>query len=640
MANHESGGGVDYFELRRKHLEYKKKAAPQPETVEDTAPPPVREEDAPFMRPAPPAEDVDMADVPEEEIPTEEIPAADFPEQDAHAAYARAENEEETFAEDEGDDYGGNPFHSFILAFNKIRDKIAARRAQSAHGEVLDDSDDGYEDEEPQEERRGPFRFFRRHEEEPEEYEPEDDDPEADAPDEAPAEEIPEEAPTGDAPDSDAPIEDAVNDIPVEPFDSEMIDMPEQVVPVEQASTAHDADAAYDDYDEDEEDDRPHGDGFKRFVNLFIVREDRIEDEPIDAGDYEVEDPKAHVKIQEYDDSLFTKPREHGASEEEQEPMADQENNKVNMTDIMADGLNDGTLSRRERRLLKERQEALKRAEEAQTPDEDATIDEPTREYKPVARPQTQDEPESAAEPIPSLFDEDEGARRKSARRDDYDDEDDYETPKSRKRAKRDDYDDEDDYETPKSRKRAKRDDYDDEDDEEPKSRKRAKRDDYDDEDDYEEPRSRKRAKRDDYGDEDDDYEPRRGNRSAAYDDDYDEYDDYDEAPSFGHYVLGFFKLLIAVVLVLAVALFGLYFADQAVPGGVGAYAWLREKAPVIDKLLPPGSEDTNSAVDMLDLDTSSPDESQAPTATDDSQAPSATDDTQTPGATDAGTVG
>ena len=83
--------------------------------------------------------------------------------------------------------------------------------------------------------------------------------------------------------------------------------------------------------------------------------------------------------------------------------------------------------------------------------------------------------------------------------------------------------------------------------------------------------------------------------------------------------MLGFFKVLIAVVLVLAVALFGLYFADQAVPGGVGAYGWLQEKLPVIDKILPSGEDDTNTqgAVDTLNLNTTSPDESASPDATD-----------------------
>jgi hypothetical protein len=618
MANNGNGSGVDYYELRRKHQEYKKKAGHRQEDDGATPPP----EDAPYVRPAVPAEDAPYARPVHfaEPVRAKSVPAEDEPE-DKHIAFAA---DEDAYPDDgEADDSSSNPFHSFILTFNKIRDRFAARRgAQDEEG--LDDADDDYGDEEPREEKRAPFRFLKRHAEEIDEEE-------ADEPEE----------PSGDerfskAPARPAEVEKHATAIPAAPKKEAVapvaLDVPEDesVPEAEEISVSRPMDE--DEYEgpgvEDEEDDAPRESGFKRFLNLFIVREDRI-DEPAGEDESHFDEPEIDiVDERDYDDSLFTRPREHGASEEEQDPMGEQENNKDNLSDLMADGLEDGTLSRRERRLLRERQEALKQA--AEHVPVKAAVDEPTREYKPVARPQATGTPEPAPESTPSLFERDEPPR-KAAKRAEADE--DVEEPKARKRGRRDDdYDDYDD-EEPKSRKRGRRDDDDDYDDEEPKSRKRDRRDvDYDDYDD-EEPKSRKRGRRDvdfdDYGDEEpksrkrdrrdvdfDDYddEPRRGHR-------YDDEDDYDDdyAPSFGHYVLGFFKVLIAVVLVLAVALFGLYFADQAVPGGVGAYGWLQEKLPVIDKILPSGEDSgtAEDAADTLDLNTTSPDDSATPAATD-----------------------
>ena len=614
MANNGSGGSVDYYELRRKHQEYKS-ATNRPEDGAEVAPPPARAEDAPYVRPVPPAEDVREEDrYPESRFAQSAPPV--------RAWSADDDLEDDEPEDDEPEDSGANPFQSFISAFNAIRSRIATRRAGAAR-EVLDDSDDGYDDEEPREERRGPFRFLRRHEEEPDADEPDEDEADGDEPDGDEPREDPfadEEAFAGEASEAEEepfgereiPAGQA-EDIPAAQDAPYVPEIAEDFPDGEAAHTLGARDDAP--YDEDDEDEAPRGGGFKRFLNLFVVREDRDEGEPIGEDDYEVDEPDAIESDQEqFDDSLFTRPREHGASEEEQKPMGEQENNKVNMTALMADGLEDGTLSRRERRLLKERQEALKRAAEPEAP-EDASIDEPTREYKPVPRPQAQPDAAVPSEPVASLFGDDDLPRRRNAKRDDYD-EDDYDEPKSRKHARRDEDDDEDDYDEPKSRKHARRDEDDDEDDyDEPKSRRRGRRDEDDDEDDYDEPKSRRRARRDDY--DEDDEEPRRGRRYETYAEDDDDYED--DAPSFGHYVLGFFKVLIAVVLVAAVALFGLYFADQAIPGGVGAYAWLQKKAPVIDKILPPGEDDgadAGDAADALDLTTTSPDESASPDAT------------------------
>ena len=66
----------------------------------------------------------------------------------------------------------------------------------------------------------------------------------------------------------------------------------------------------------------------------------------------------------------------------------------------------------------------------------------------------------------------------------------------------------------------------------------------------------------------------------------YDEYDD-DDAPGAGHYILGFIKFIIAVALILVVAVFGMYFADQAIDGGFKPYRMLAEKVPFISEYLP-----------------------------------------------------
>ncbi len=607
MANNGNGSGVDYYALRRKHQEYKKNAGREQED-DGATPLPPPPEDAPFVRPAAPAES----------IREKSFPAEDAPE-DTHVAFAA--DEQEYPDDDETDDSGSNPFHSFILTFNKLRDRFAARRG-TPDDEGLDDADDDYGDEEPHEEKRAPFRFLKRHAQEADESEEPfgdgrfDEDAEEPVEDAMPAADVP--AKEKEAAASVAPV---ALDVPEEESLPEAEEIPVPRIMDEDEYEGPNA--------EDEEDEAPRESGFRRFLSLFVVREDRI-DEPDDEDESHFDEPEIDVVVeeQEYDDSLFTRPREHGASEEEQDPMGEQENNQDNLTDLMADGLDDGTLSRRERRLLRERQEALKQAAEPEATK--ATIDEPTREYKPVSRPQALGTPEPDPEPVASLFEKNDPPR-KAARRDEADE--DAEAPKSRKRARRDDDFDDYDEEEPKSRKRGRHDDDFDDYDDESKSRKRGRRDDDFDDYDDEEPKSRKRGRRDDdfddYDDEpkprkrgrrDDDYddyddEPRRGRR---YDED-DDYDDDDYAPSFGHYVLGFFKVLIAVVLVLAVALFGLYFADQAVPGGVGAYGWLQEKLPVINKILPAGEDDTDAegTGDTLDLNTTSPDESASPDATD-----------------------
>ena len=230
------------------------------------------------------------------------------------------------------------------------------------------------------------------------------------------------------------------------------------------------------------------------------------------------------------------------------------------MTELMAEGLGERTLSRRERRELQQRREAEREAiapTSGHDEDMEDGVDEPTREFMPISRERAATSSREI-EPPASLFDDDEDEeeieppisrraqrlQRKEARLDEeYEDEDDYDDededePAPKKRSARTsrrhayDEDDEDDYD----------DDYDDDDDED---------------DDYDEPRSRRgghgrhrrHGSRDDYDDydDDDDYDD--------YDDDYDDYDDYDddERHSIGHHILGFFKGLIFILLALCI---------------------------------------------------------------------------------------
>lgn len=704
MANNENGSGIDYYELRRRHQEYKKNANQADDAQERPETPAVsaRAADAPTER-APIERTPDayaekprapVQDVPEDDFPEENSPEDAFP-QSVRRAEAYDADDEGDDGDDGADDSGANPFQSFFTAFQKIKGKLSTARAEKRATQVIDDSDDGYdEDEEPIEEKKGPFRFLRRREDFPDEAEEG-----AEEPEEAPVEDIADvaDAPAQAAPEApDAPAQEDVpawDDEPViEPEAFDAADLPEDEPPISPAlarkrAAADDEDEDSgddrdeDDDDEEDDDDAPRAGGVKRFLNLFVVREERTHamDEEIEDADEpdEIGEPPRQARARgakEYDDSLFTRNREHGPSEEERISMDDQEKKSVDMTESMASGLGEQTLSRRERRLLKERQANHEQALDVDSAKE-ASVDEPTREYKPVARPQTRTDTESASGI--AFFDEDEpDSRKKAAKKDVYDgdepadpkgrkklikkddddddydepksrkksakkDDDDFDEPKSRKKAPKDDYDDEDDFDEPKPRKKSRKDDYDDEDDyDEPISRKKAPKDDYDDEDDFEEPVSRKKSRKDDYDDEDDYGAPRsrRGGRHDDYDDE-DEYDDDfdDDAPSFGHYVLGFLKILIAVVLILMLTVFGLYFADQKSKTGVAAYQWLRERVTVLDSILPPGETKAPDAAGAIPdfgaaEETTAPDFGATP-APDASASPEAT-------ATSAGAVG
>ena len=90
----------------------------------------------------------------------------------------------------------------------------------------------------------------------------------------------------------------------------------------------------------------------------------------------------------------------------------------------------------------------------------------------------------------------------------------------------------------------------------------------------------------DDYDKYEDD-DVRRSSRRSSYEDyDGDSYEG-DDSPGAMHYVLGAIKTLVAIALILVILVFILYFANQALDGGVPAYKWLSEKVPVLNRFLP-----------------------------------------------------
>ncbi len=590
MAKNDNGNSIDFYELRRRHQQYQEAEAARrhladQQTPAESAPQP--EATAPSQPQTPPAPPVSEA---AQEAPAQDVPAQDAPAQNAPAP-EKASPEKASVSPSEAEDpdeyddeEGSTSFFKPMLglaakAVGKLRG-LGSRKKETE--EFLDDSDDGYEDEEPLPEKKGPFRLFRRRGQEEEdfgEYEQDEAGEEREAwqrpAEEAETEEIPQEEDAAEAPVSTP--EEAADQAETEGA-ADIPDLPEDV-PFEAADApAADPDGADDEaYEDDEEfeEDAPARKSFgKRLLEKFIVYEGpEDEDEPIDEEDYEVTDLKPARPI---DDSLFVNTPQRDFGEEERNTMEDQKKNtpestpetKTDLTDLMAEGMGEHILSRRERRQLRMQQEgASQPQEEAEPASEMPAPDEPTREYQFVSRPGTE---APAREEAPETGRKDKKAARYE------DDEDDY-----------DDYDDEEEEEEKKPRflKKAK------------KNKKAARYE--DDEDDYDD--------FDDEEDEDDDYQaPSRGRKKAAryeddeddYDDDYDEdYDDEDDdAPGAGHYVLGVLKVIIALALILVVAVFGMYFADSALDGGFKPYQLIAEKVPLLNQYLPASNADALDA--------------------------------------------
>ena len=591
MAKNDNGNSIDFYELRRRHQQYQEAEAARRHLADQQAPaenapqPEATEPSQPQTPPAPPvseaAQDAPAQDVPAQDAPAQDVPA---PEKASPEKTPVSPSEAEDEDPDEYDDEeGSTSFFKPMLglaakAVGKLRG-LGSRKKETE--EFLDDSDDGYEDEEPLPEKKGPFRLFRRRGQEEEdfgEYEQDEAGEESDAwqrpAEEAETEEIPQEEDAAEAPVSTP--EEAADQAETEGA-ADIPDLPEDV-PFEAADApAADPDGADDEaYEDDEEfeEDAPARKSFgKRLLEKFIVYEGpEDEDEPIDEEDYEVTDPQPARPI---DDSLFVNTPQRDYGEEERNTMEEQKKNtpestpetKTDLTDLMAEGMGEHILSRRERRQLRMQQEgASQPQEEAEPASEMPAPDEPTREYQFVSRPGTE---APAREEAPETGRKDKKAARYE------DDEDDY-----------DDYDDEEEEEEKKPRflKKAK------------KNKKAARYE--DDEDDYDD--------FDDEEDEDDDYQaPSRGRKKAArYEDDEDDYDDYDDeydddyddedddAPGAGHYVLGVLKVIIALALILVVAVFGMYFADSALDGGFKPYQLISEKVPLLNQYLPASNAD------------------------------------------------
>lgn len=616
----DNGPSMDYYELRRRHEEFKQRQASQQHQHPAPAPKPAAKPQTPPAQPVEEPIEPEVLPVREVEEPVEAPQSAPIePELAADDGFDEASDEafDDGFddaepvrtADDDFDALGDpdlaednpNPFGTFIHLFHDIRER--AHQRKEAHG----DFDEELDTPAP---KKSLVSLFSRKKKAEEDYLDYDDSDFADEnyvkesfPDE-PADEPADES--VEAP----PFEEADTPLPAADIEDAFDDEPPITRKPEPADDGFDdfEDNGFDDIDEvldDEGDDSsPKGSGFKRFLSLFIVREDDGDmDDDYEPDDDEDMDWDGAADAEAEDDwedaprrapiNVYARPATANDGFSSQR-MADDieggsdmdEKNKLNieMTEQMAEGLESRGMSRRERRELAERlaaEEAAKRAaaqpapapEEVvpltidsvqdpvpsivEIPEEPApkapelkpvaeSIDEPTREFKPLSKKSVRAAKET------SLFDIDD--------EDDQDEDDDEEAPARfpffRGRKNRDEDEDEDDDEDEDEDE-----DYDDEDEEDERPRRKSRRsrsarksrsarydddDEDDDEDDYD----------DDYDDEDDEEDD--------YDDDYDEdedYDDEDDRP-VGRTILGFFKGLLAVVLVLLALIVALNFLD------------------------------------------------------------------------------
>lgn len=527
--NRDNRPELDYYELRKRHEEYKSRARV------------ARTMDAPAE-----AKEAVEGEAPRASAPAAEVRPAPVEVSEPEAApvdpLARFVEEDEPYADDADEgasDENPNPFDSFIRFFHGVKDNIAARReGKDADLEDLDDLTD---------------------------------------------EEL-----------AALEADEAFDEVPA--AQEGAVDVKDAGEPLPRSARRHAAEAPSFDESALFEEEEERESGFKRFINLFVTR---VDDDEVEAEDDEEEaaapvSRKAKRKRAEDADDEFYNDfirSVHGESEGGQN-MDDMNKPVSESTQQMAESLETSGMSRRERRERAMRlaaEEAARRAEEEAKlaasaseplfPEEtqeaaekpaDVSVDEPTREFKPLNR-------REKAEVEPSaLFAVDEPAEEAPV--DDDDDEEDYdeeeeEKPRrglfGKKRASRydddedddeddEDYDEDEDDEDEEDDRPAKRrglfgrrkrsDEDEDEDDEDDEG------DDYDDDEDYDGDDERED---DDYDDEDD------------YDDDED-YDEYDERDyrggrrSFGHHVIGVLKSVLGILLALVVIVLGLNFLYSA----------------------------------------------------------------------------
>lgn len=388
-----------------------------------------------------------------------------------------------------------------------------------------------------------------------------------------------------------------------------------------------------DDYDEEYADEPSKGGGFKRFLNMFVVRVDGSDGEEGDYYDDEYYEDEYEGEVYEdepaeADDSVSIEPRPRRAGGRHAPSVIEggQDMNNTNKAASenakpMAEALETSGMSRRERRELAMRKAAEEAAIQAQleakrtaeaervaaekaareaaekaestvsvenapavyeapvqaapaaekpldmaafsdaTDDsiivnaedvpadsgidsDDIVVEEPTREFKPVSVRSVADSVDDDEIDLFSVNDEDD------------DDEDDEEEEEEERPAKRrslfgrrkkvvedneEDYDDDDDYDND--------DEDDDEEEDRPAKRRglfglRKKVDDDEDADDDED---------DDYDDEYEDDEDEYDDEDEDDYDDEDDFDDEDDKRSFGHHLIGVFKTILAIILTLLV---------------------------------------------------------------------------------------
>lgn len=376
-----------------------------------------------------------------------------------------------------------------------------------------------------------------------------------------------------------------------------------------------------DDFDDDEDNeiaDANQPSGFRKFLSLFVVREDDEEVSEEDDDDWDEDDDwsdrtASNADFIEDADSAAHDCNNFPADAPDPAPSAFRlfaddadieggttdmdEKNRVNteLTELLAAGLESQGMSRRERRELAARmaaEEAAKRAAEeaakpvietapaeepivVEAPVELAPVevaeepvvesfdapDEPTRIFKPLTSLSR-----AAEEPAPAI-------ETPAAPVDDEDDDEEEETGKRRtfsffrkKRAEEDE--DEEDYEEDEE------DDYDeDEEEEEPVEKKprrglfakKSRAVKYDeDEEEFDEDEDDDEDGYDDEDDDEDDYDEY--DDFDDEDDDEDDYDDedddYEDSRPLGIRIIGFFKGLFAFILCVLIVVFALNFLD------------------------------------------------------------------------------
>ena len=600
---------LDYFELRRRHEEYKNnqkqkeapeapesageapvenarpeaQAEPRPYAAETAAPEvygeePVRVE-ARTIAPgavdiAPEVADVAPAveDAPQTLNLSDTLDDADAPSEGQPVDDAL---EDDDLQEDGRANDNPNPFDSFIHAFKGLRGKLSGRFGRRGEEEV-------YEDDAPEEELSD------------EVTDGEGGDADAPAVQEvvAPVQRQAEEAPS-----EDAAVEDVLDEAP----SVRQTLKPEDDVP---AVNGGDDDEDYDDGDYDEEaDEEPKKPGrLKRFMRLFVVRvdededgdapEDELDEDGTDEGrmdaDGSWDDRTATDDGMRGDEAAWAAPKPAADENEGGPDMSDLNNVNTEVTNTLAAELEGSGMSRRERRELAQRKAAEKAAAEAAAQAEIAKAEAEAAAQKAETEAQKAEEVvqaeaqkvEARALEADAVEDVSKGIVNIEPAKEDYDvimDEPTREFKPVSKASLDDlmndkDLEDDKDEEEEKparrglfGRRRKVEDDEDDEDE-----------DDDDDEEEDERPRrglfGRRRARDDEDDEDEDDYDEddeddrrgRKSRRGRRYDeDDEDDYDDYDdddydddedEGTSFGHVLLGILKgFLTAVMLLLFV---------------------------------------------------------------------------------------